>query len=201
MKNVSEKANDNIELCSIILEIYKKARDENMYIIDRVKNNAFAIVLKDMQVSYDALAIPFERFFDEKEVKIEERNQYEYSKENIEKIKQYDEFIKEVSKNPPKTDEEAQAIGETIEKQTLLIQGIQPEIVSKEIPLYINNVSGLECPLVPLRELSDEDLNSIASMDTDYILHSKYFAQGYQQKDTVLVEFFKVGEWYDAVCV
>lgn len=201
MNNISEKANDSIELCAIILGIYKKARDKNMYIIDRPKSNAFAITLKEMQLSYDGLSIPFERFFDEKEIKKEERQQYEYSKENIEKIKQYEEFVTEATKNLPKNDEEAQRVAETIERQSMILQGIKPELVARELPLYINNVSGLECPLIALKDLSDDNLSSIASMNTEYVLHSKYFAQGYQQKDTVLVEFFKVGEWYDAVCV
>ena len=201
MNNISEKANDSIELCAIILGIYKKARDKNMYIIDRPKSNAFAITLKEMQLSYDGLSIPFERFFDEKEIKKEERQQYEYSKENIEKIKQYEKFVTEATKNLPKNDEEAQIVAETIERQSMMLQGIKPELVARELPLYINNVSGLECPLIALKDLSDDDLSSIASMNTEYVLHSKYFAQGYQQKDTILVEFFKVGEWYDAVCV
>ena len=201
MNNISEKANDSIELCAIILGIYKKARDKNMYIIDRPKSNAFAITLKEMQLSYDGLSIPFERFFDEKEIKKEERQQYKYSKENIEKIKQYEKFVTEATKNLPKNDEEAQIVAETIERQSMMLQGIKPELVARELPLYINNVSGLECPLIALKDLSDDDLSSIASMNTEYVLHSKYFAQGYQQKDTILVEFFKVGEWYDAVCV
>ncbi len=201
MENISKKATDNIELCAIIYDIYKNAQKENMYIIDRRKNNSFGIVLKDMQVSYDVLAIPFERFYDEKEVRVEKRPQYEYSKEDLEKINKYEEFVKTASENPPKTDEEAADIVRTIEEHSAIIQNIKPNIVEKEVPLYINNISGLECPLIALSEFSDEELNSLASFDTDYILHSKCFIQGYQQKNPIMVEFFKVGEWYDAVCV
>ena len=69
MENISKKASDSIELCAIIYDIYKKAKEAGMYIIDRRKNNAFGVVLKDMSVSYDALAIPFERFYDNASLK------------------------------------------------------------------------------------------------------------------------------------
>ena len=201
MENISKKASDNIELCAIIYDMYKKAKEANMYIIDRRKSNAFGIILKDMHISYDVLAIPFERFYDEKEVRREKRPQYEFSKEDLDKINKYEEFVKVTSENPPKTEEEAQEVVKVIQEHSTVIQDIKPSLIDKEIPLYINNISGLECPLVALSEFSDEELNSLASFNTDYILHSKCFIQGYQQKDTILVEFFKVGEWYDAVCV
>ena len=109
MNNISEKANDSIELCAIILGIYKKARDKNMYIIDRPKSNAFAITLKEMQLSYDGLSIPFERFFDEKEIKKETTTQTKQpSQENQEVDKKENKKQEEHKKEENKTDEPQQ---------------------------------------------------------------------------------------------
>ncbi len=201
MKNWQRRASDSIELQTLILELYKEARADGLFIIDRKKSDAFGIALREMETSYEANVVPFERFFAPANIKHEKRDMYEYSEKDIKKVEEFERFLKEIEENPPKDDIEAQEISLKITEKTDELTNVKPKVVQKTMPIYINTITGTEYPLIPLIDAKDDELEKLAQFISSFILHSKFFITGMEQRDPIMIEFVNTGEWADAFCI
>ena len=126
---------------------------------------------------------------------------YKYSDEDIKKAEEFEKFLKDMGENPPKDDIEAQEISLKIAEKTDELTNIKPKIVQKTMPIYINTITGIEYPLIPLIDTKDDELEELATFIASFILHSKFFITGMEQRDPIMIEFVNTGEWADAFCI
>lgn len=199
MKTMEFKANDSITLKAMIEEIYKQAREDKMFVVNRPMSGNFSIVWKDMMAGYDYDTICIDRIYKPQYIKKAQRDIYETSPAAIEILKNIENVEEQMSKTKEEdmSDEEKQYYISTIDKLTESFKNTPPALVKKDVELYINDLTNQEWAVQCVGEYSDELISEIADMFANYVLSVKYFLRFHKQLSEVTICAIDCGEWFD----